>query len=163
MSEPASFHVRAAIAADAETLRDLVYKLAVYERSPGEAQATADDFARHGSGDHPLFKALLGEEGGRAVGFALYFFGFSTWTGGPVLHLEDLFVIPEARRRGVGLSLIKALAREATARGCKRFVFHVLHWNEPAIRFYESLGATMMRQWLPVRFEGAALARLADR
>jgi GNAT superfamily N-acetyltransferase len=153
--------IRAAVRDDVPTILSLVRALAVFEREPDAVVATEDDFLRHGFGDRPAFHALLAETDGEVVAFALYFFGFSTWTGSPVLYLEDLFVLPAARKRGVGLALMKALAREAKRMGCKRFVWQVLDWNAPAIRFYESLGATVLREWLTVRLDGAALERLA--
>ncbi len=153
--------VREAKAEDAATILALVRELAAYEREPGAVVATAADFVRHGFGERPLFHTFVAERGGGTAGFALYFFGFSTWTGAPVLYLEDLFVRPEHRKRGVGLALMRRLAREAVGRGCGRFVWQVLDWNEPAIRFYESLGATVLREWLTVRVDGDALRKLA--
>ena len=95
------------------------------------------------------------------AGFALYFFGFSTWTGAPVLYLEDLFVRETNRKNGIGLGLMKRLAREAQEQGCLRMVWQVLDWNEPSIRFYESLGAKVLREWQAVRMESDTIAKLA--
>jgi GNAT superfamily N-acetyltransferase len=153
--------LRAATPEDVPTILALVRDLAAYEREPEAVVATEADFVRHGFGERPFFKVLLAEADGAVAGFALYFFGFSTWTGAPVLYLEDLFVRAEQRKRGIGLSLMQALAREAKANGCRRFVWQVLDWNDPAIRFYESLGAIVLRKWLTVRMEGEALERLA--
>jgi GNAT superfamily N-acetyltransferase len=153
--------IREATAADAPTILALVQELATYEREPDAVVATEADFVRNGFGERPLFRSLLAEWDGASAGFALYFFGFSTWTGSPVLYLEDLFVRPEHRKKQIGLALMQRLAREAVGLGCKRFVWQVLDWNEPAIRFYESLGAGVLREWLTVRLEGEALERLA--
>jgi GNAT superfamily N-acetyltransferase len=160
--------IRRGVKEDAPAVLALIRELAAYEREPDAVVATADDLVRHGFGERPLFHVLVAEDEAEApdpactiVGFALYFIGFSTWTGAPVLYLEDLFVRPEHRKRGLGLSLMRSLAEEAVTRGCGRFVFQVLDWNEPAIQFYESLGATVLREWLTVRIDGEPLRRLA--
>ena len=154
--------IRPGTANDAGTILALVRELATYEREPFAVTATEADFVAHGFGERPAFRTLIAEEAGQTAGFALYFFGFSTWTGSPVLYLEDLFVRPAHRKHGAGLALMRALAREALATGCKRFVWQVLDWNVPAIQFYESLGANVLREWLTVRMDGAALERLAS-
>jgi GNAT superfamily N-acetyltransferase len=153
--------IREANRGDVPAILALVKDLARYEREPDAVTATEDDFLRHGFGERPFFRALMAEWDGATAGFALYFFGFSTWTGGPTLFLEDLFVRPEQRKKRIGISLMKRLAQEATENGCTRFVWQVLDWNEPAIRFYESLGARVLREWMTVRIDGAALAALA--
>ncbi len=153
--------VRPATPDDAATILTLVRELADYERAPDAVVATEASFRQHGFGERSMFQALMADRDGKVAGFALYFFGFSTWTGTPVLHLEDSFVRPEQRKTGVGLALMKALAREAVARGCGRFAWQVLDWNEPAIRFYESLGATLLPEWRTVRIDGPSLAGLA--
>ncbi len=136
-------------------------ELAAYERAPDAVSATEDDFLRDGFGDSKLFQAHVAEVDGAVVGFALWFVTYSTWLGRGTLYLEDLFVVPEHRRRGAGMALMRTLAREAVQRDCLRFVWQVLDWNEPAIAFYERLGANVLREWLSVRLEGAALERLA--
>jgi GNAT superfamily N-acetyltransferase len=155
--------IRAATAADAPSILALVRELAAYEREPDAVDATVQDFVRDGFGERPLFHVLLAEWAGAPVGFAFYFLAYSTWRGRPVLYLEDLFVRPEHRKRRIGLTLMQHLAAEALDRGCRRFVWQVLDWNEPSIRFYESLGASVLREWLTVRLDGEALARLAGR
>ena len=97
------------------------------------------------------------------MGFAFWFLTYSTWRGQPTLFLEDLFVIPEARGKGVGKALMQFLARTALEKGCARFMWNVLDWNQPSIDFYESLGAKVLREWLTVRLDGAALEQLAGR
>ena len=140
----------------------LVKALAAYEREPDAVVATAEDFLRDGFGERPAFHVLLAEEDGAAIGFAFYFFSYSTWRGRRRLFLEDLFVVPEKRGQGVGRALMQELAREALAAGCASFVWQVLDWNAPSIAFYEKLGAKVMREWLYVHLDGGALQRLAD-
>jgi GNAT superfamily N-acetyltransferase len=159
---PTPITLRRATRRDVPTILALVRELVAYERAPDAVVATEQHFRDHGFGQRPLFHVLFADIGADVAGFALYFFGFSTWTGAPVLYLEDLFVRPAHRGGGVGRSLMQALAREAVDRGCGRFVFQVLDWNEPAIGFYESLGATILREWLTVRLDGESLRRLAE-
>ncbi len=122
--------------------------------------ATEEDFLRDGFGTQPAFEVLIAEDGGASsspIGFAFYFFSYSTWVGRKCLYLEDLFVKPEARGQGAGVALMKALAKVAIEAECRRFVWAVLDWNEPAIGFYERLGGKVMKEWLTVRLEGEAL------
>ena len=153
--------IRAATPADVPLILSLIRALALYEREPDAAIATESDLLRDGFGLTPAFQVLIAEVDGAPVGFALYFFSYSTWRGRRCLYLEDLFVQPEARGRGAGLALMRALAREAVASDCARFCWQVLDWNEPSIVFYEKLGAKVTREWLAVRIEGDALAALA--
>jgi GNAT superfamily N-acetyltransferase len=154
--------LRAATRGDVPVILAMVRELAAYEREPDAVVASENDLVRDGFGEGPpRFHVLLAEEGGAAAGFALYFFAYSTWRGRPVLYLEDLFVRPEHRHRGIGLALMRRLARVAVEMGCPRFVWEVLDWNEPALRFYAGIGAEVLRPWLNVRLEGEALARLA--
>jgi GNAT superfamily N-acetyltransferase len=155
--------IRAARPEDVSTIVALVKALAEYEREPAAAMATAEDFLRDGFGPAPAFHTLIAEEDGHAIGFALYFFSYSTWRGRRCLYLEDLFVRPEARGRGAGIALMRSLARVAVLEGCARFVWQVLDWNQPSIDFYERLGAKVAREWLSVRLEGDALVALAER
>ena len=140
----------------------LVRALAEYERAPDAVVATEADFLRHGFGPAPRFSVLLAEQDGEVAGFALWFFTFSTWLGRPGLYLEDLFVQPELRGRGIGKALMLELARTAVREGCGRFEWQVLDWNEPSIRFYRALGAKVMREWFTCRLEGDALRALGD-
>ncbi|MCC6750948.1 MAG: GNAT family N-acetyltransferase [Deltaproteobacteria bacterium] len=156
-----SLSIRPATVRDAALLVELVRQLAVYEKAPDAVRATPEDFARYGFGTPSFFEALIAEWSGQPVGFALYFFTFSTWTGKPSLYLEDLFVQPEARGRGIGKSLFLRVASEAVARGCERYQWQVLDWNSPAISFYEAMGALPTREWVPYRVEGEALRALA--
>jgi GNAT superfamily N-acetyltransferase len=153
--------IRAATAADVDEILALIRELAEYERAPGDVSATPADLLRDGFGDHPRFHVLLACEGEKVAGFAFYFFTYSTWRAQPTLYLEDLFVRPAYRRLGLGLELMRRLAEEAVKTGCGRFQWQVLDWNEPAVRFYETLGAKVLREWWTVRVEGDAIARLA--
>lgn len=157
-----SVTIRRATPADAPTILALIRELAAYEREPDAVVATEADLIRDGFGPSPSFHVLLAELRGETIGFALWFFTFSTWRGRRCLYLEDLFVRPEHRGRGAGLALMRALARVAIDEGCARFCWQVLDWNEPAIAFYEKLGAKVQREWLSVRLEGEPLAALAS-
>ncbi len=155
-------HVRPAVPADAPLILALIRELAAYEREPDAVVATEADILRDGFGERPRFQVLIAEHGGEAAGFAFYFFTYSTWRGRPCLYLEDLFVRPSFRRNGLGLALLRALAAIAVRERCDRFVWQVLDWNAPAIAFYESLGARPLREWVTMRVEGEAIARLAE-
>jgi GNAT superfamily N-acetyltransferase len=143
------------------TIFALIRGLAEYERLAHAMEATADRIRRHGFGDRRYFETLICRRGRRAVGFALYFFTYSTFMGRPTLYIEDLFVLPEERGRGAGKTLLAALARLAVRRGCGRMEWAVLDWNTPAIRFYQRLGAGLRREWILARLAGAPLRRLA--
>jgi GNAT superfamily N-acetyltransferase len=153
--------IRPATADDVDEVLALIRELAEYERAPGDVTATRDDLLRDGFGERPRFRVLLACEGEKVAGFAFYFFAYSTWRAQPTLYLEDLFVRPAYRRRGWGLRLMRRLAAEAVETGCGRFQWQVLDWNETAVRFYESLGAKVLREWWTVRVEGDAIAALA--
>jgi GNAT superfamily N-acetyltransferase len=155
--------IRKATRADVPAILALVKELAAYEREPDAVIATEADFLRDGFGESPAFHVLVAAEEAEVIGFAFYFFSYSTWVGRKCLYLEDLFVQPAHRGRGAGIALMKALAAEAVAQECRRFVWQVLDWNEPAIAFYERLGARVLREWLTVRIEGEALDALATR
>ena len=157
------FLIRAAAPADVPELLRLIHELAVYEKLEHLAVGTPAQLHEALFGKRPVCEALVAEVEGRAVGFALYFATFSTFLCKPGLYLEDLFVEPELRGRGIGQALLTRLAELAAERGCGRFEWSVLDWNEPSIRFYEGLGATLLREWLLARLTGPELARLAAR
>jgi len=146
---------------EAEILR-MIVALATFEREPDAVKATEESLRALMFGDDPKVFAHIAEADGRAVGLALWFLNFSTWTGRHGLYLEDLFVDPEARRMGVARTLFAALAQEAARRGCARIDWAVLDWNKPAMDFYRALGAARSSGWQPWRLDGAALDRLAD-
>jgi GNAT superfamily N-acetyltransferase len=147
---------------DAPLIRQFIVWLAEYEREPDAVRATVEDILRDGFGKAPYFRVVIAEWDKEPAGFAFYFFSYSTWLGRPSLYLEDLFVRPVHRGKGIGAALLRHLARIAVDRGCGRFVWQVLDWNEPSIRFYESLGAKVVKEWLTMRVDGEALRTLAE-
>ena len=159
---PPSFVIRPAISTDVPTILQLIRDLADYERAPDEVRATAPELHEVLFGDKPAAEVLLAFEGDEAVGFAVYFFNFSTWLGKPGLYLEDLFVKPATRGKGYGRALLQRLARIAGERGCGRMEWAVLDWNEPAIGFYKKLGAKPMDEWTVFRLTQDGIAELAS-
>ena len=155
--------IRRATPRDAALVLKMIRGLAEYERLAHQMEATVGQIRRHGFGRRRYFEALICRRGRTAIGFALYFFTFSTFVGRPTLYLEDLFVIPEERGRGAGKALLSALARIAVRRGCGRLEWAVLDWNEKAFRFYRRLGAKPAKQWVLTRLSGKPLRRLAAR
>jgi GNAT superfamily N-acetyltransferase len=154
--------IRAATAADVPVILQLVHELAVYEREPDAVEATEDMLREALFGEAPAASChvALDADGG-VVGFALWYVTFSTWKGRPGLWLEDLFVRPEARGRGLGKALLQELAAVCVKRGYPRFEWWVLDWNEPSIGFYRSLGAVPQDEWTVFRVDGEALVRLS--
>ena len=153
--------IRPATPTDVPTILALVRELAAFEREPDAVEATEPMLAQALFGEPPAAEAVVAEEDGATVGFALFFHNFSTWTGRRGLYLEDLYVTPPARGRGVGKMLLRHLAALAVERGCARFEWSVLDWNADAIAFYRSVGAVGMDEWTVQRLSGEALARLA--
>jgi GNAT superfamily N-acetyltransferase len=153
--------IRYAVPGDEATILRLIRDLATYEREPDAVQATEESIRDELFGDGPQVFAFLAEQEGRAVGFALWFLTFSTWTGRPSLYLEDLFVDEAARGQGVARALFRRLAKEAKARGCARIDWAVLDWNVEAMAFYEKLGGRRQTGWQPWRLHGPALDVLA--
>ncbi len=158
-----SFVIRPAGPDDAETLVNLVRELAEYEKLEHHALATAAAFREHLFGPRPFAEALIAEDHGESAGFALFFHNFSTFRGQPGLYLEDLFVRPAHRGRGIGKALLARLAAFAIERGCGRLEWAVLNWNAPSIAFYQSLGARPMDEWTTYRLDEDALDQLARR
>ena len=153
--------IRPAEPRDCALLVDLIRELAVYEKLEHEAIATPADLLRDGFGPTPRFEAAVAEWDGAPAGFALWFYNYSTFAGRHGLYLEDLFVRPALRGKGIGKALLVHLARLAHVQGCARYQWQVLDWNTPSIRFYEALGARKLPEWLTMRVEGPALATLA--
>lgn len=160
MTNP-SLSIRAAGRDDATLIIELIKGLADYERAPNAVVATPADIIRDGFSGEPRFHCIIAEWKGLPAGFAFYFFHYSTWLGRPGLYLEDLFVRPELRGKGIGKALLTELARIAIRENCYGMRWQVLDWNQTAIDFYEKLGAQVMREWLDVRIGGEALERLA--
>jgi GNAT superfamily N-acetyltransferase len=154
--------IRPATVDDIPAITQLVRALARYERLESECTTTEDDLRTHLFGPRPYAEVFLAEENGRVIGFASFFHNFSTFLGRPGLYLEDLYVLPQERGRGWGKALFVAVARVALERGCGRFEWQVLHWNEPAIIFYQALGADLIEQWRVFRITGVRLRDLAE-
>lgn len=153
--------LRPATEADLDAIIALIRGLAEYEREPDAVTLDREELRRHLFGPRPYAEVILAEDDSLTIGFALFFHNFSTWMGKPGIWLEDLFVMPEYRGRGHGKALLVELARIAVERGCGRFEWSVLDWNEPSIAFYKSLGAAPMDEWTNYRLTGVALERLA--
>ena len=159
------YAIRPAIRTDVAELLRLIRELAIYEKLEHMAEGTEPMLAEALFGARPAAEAMVAERGGRAVGFALFFTTFSTFLCKPGLYLEDLFVEPAHRGHGIGKALLARLAALARERGCGRLEWRVLDWNEPSIRFYESLGASLLKEWILVRMtrpEFEALAKKAN-
>jgi GNAT superfamily N-acetyltransferase len=157
----APFAIRAAEPRDLEAIVRLITGLAEFERLTHLLVVTPETLRPHLFGERPVAEALVVEKEERLVAFALFFTNFSTFLGRPGLYLEDLFVEPEQRGAGIGEALLTRLAQLAVSRGCGRFEWSVLDWNENAIRFYERMGATVMPDWRICRVAGPALAAFA--
>lgn len=155
-----SVAIRPARPEDTAVIFDLIRGLAEYERLADKVEATENDIAGALFADSPRVFCDLAETDGEAAGFALWFYTFSTFVGRHGLFLEDLFVRPEHRGRGIGKALIRHLARRCVEEGLGRFEWSVLDWNEPAIQFYRAQGAQLLDAWTMCRVEGAALQRL---
>ena len=147
--------------ADVSLILQFIRDLAEYEKEPQSAVATAEDLQRDGFSTNPKFGVLIADWNGEAAGFAFFFYHYSTWRGRPTLFLEDLFVRPRFRKLGIGRALLVYLAKLAVEENCGRFEWQVLDWNTPAIEFYKSLGAVVMKEWLTMRVADEALSKLA--
>jgi ribosomal protein S18 acetylase RimI-like enzyme len=154
--------LRAATPADIAVLVGLIRELAAYEREPDAVEVDESQLADALFTESPVVFATVADDGGLVLGMAIHFLNFSTWTGRIGIYLEDLYVRPEHRGRGVGRALLANLARTACARGYARVDWSVLDWNHSAIRFYESLGAVPMDEWTGYRLSGEALAALGS-
>jgi GNAT superfamily N-acetyltransferase len=159
MSEPIT--IRPAARNDTPLVLEFIRELARYERLEHEVSASEAELSAALFGDRRYAEVIFAESGGTPVGFALFFHNFSTFKGRPGIYLEDLFVRPEARGRGIGKALLAHLARTAIERRCSRLEWSVLDWNEPSIRFYRNLGAVGMDEWRIFRLTGRALEQLA--
>ena len=158
---PPSLKIEAATPADADLIVALIRELADYERLLDQVAVSSADIQRDLFGPRPYAEAVVARVDGEPVGFALWFHNYSTFAGKPGLYLEDLFVRPAFRGRGYGEALLRYLAQVALDRGCARFEWAVLDWNEPALAFYRKLGAVPMDDWTVHRVSGDALAALA--
>ena len=154
-------NIRDAVVTDAALILHFVRELAIYEKAEHEVLADEDSIRQTVFGNDSRVHALICELDGEAIGFAVYFYNFSTWLGKLGLFLEDLYVSPEHRGVGAGKALLQHLARIAVTNDCGRFEWNVLDWNEPSIKFYDSLGAQPQSEWIGYRLTGQALHDLA--
>ena len=154
--------IRKATAGDTALILSFIQALAEFERAPNEVKATEADLLRDGFGPNPFYFCLIAEHDGRPAGFAFYFFNYSTWVGRPGIYVEDLFVLPEFRGRGIGKAMLQQVAAIAVEAGCQRLQLQVLDWNTPAIEFYRAVGGEFMDEWRTVRVNGEALGRGAS-
>lgn len=156
--------IRTPTETDLPVILSLIRALAAYEKAPPGSVPVTEELLRESMfGASPAVEGLLACLGEEPAGYALFFHNFSSWRGRRGLYLEDLFVIPERRGRGIGKALLRAVARIAVDRGCARMEWLVLDWNRPAIQFYESLGAVPLDEWTTFRLQGPPLRKLADR
>ena len=156
-----SITIRAALPSDVPVILRFIQGLAEYEKLSHACVATEAALSATLFGAHPYAEVLLGFWSGAPAGFALFFHNYSTFLAKPGIYLEDLFVEPSVRGKGLGKALLSQLARVAVDRGCGRLEWSVLDWNEPSIQFYKSLGAVAMDEWTGYRVTGEALAALA--
>jgi GNAT superfamily N-acetyltransferase len=154
--------LRPAELADVPVLFRLILALAEYEKLSHAVTGNADALKEHLFGSRPYAEAIVAEYAGQTVGFALFFSNYSTFMTQPGIYLEDLFVLPEYRRQGIGKAILSYLAQLAVERGYGRLEWSVLDWNEPAIKFYRRMGAAVLPDWRICRVTGEALSQLAD-
>jgi GNAT superfamily N-acetyltransferase len=153
--------IREAKISDVPAIYQLIIDLAVYEKEPDAVIASPDDIKENLFGANPVAFCHVAEVDGKVVGIAIWFLNYSTWLGKAGLYLEDLFVNPEYRGKGLGLELMKTLAKLCVDRGYERFQWWVLDWNEPSINFYKAIGAEAMDEWTVYRLSGNALRSFA--
>jgi GNAT superfamily N-acetyltransferase len=146
---------------DAPRFLELIDGLADYERLPRPDAAARERLVADALSNPPRFRTLLAEVGGEVLGYAIYFFTYSSFLARPTLYLEDIFVVPQRRGKGAGMALLRACAREAVANDCARMDWQVLSWNTPSIDFYKRLGARQLADWLPFRLDDNALRALS--
>lgn len=156
-----SLHIRPATPDDAELILRFITELAIYEKAEHEVKTDAAGIRDSLFAERATAHGLICEHQGRPIGYAVYFFNYSTWLGKHGLYLEDLYVSPEARGLGAGKALLRHLAQLAVARDCGRFEWSVLDWNTPAIDFYQSFGARPQSEWTTYRLTGQALLDFA--
>ncbi|MCB4436010.1 GNAT family N-acetyltransferase [Alteromonas sp. McT4-15] len=154
--------IRKATSDDVAQIRQFILELAIYEKAEHEVEATEADLHTTLFGEGATAHCVICESSGQAIGFAVYFFNYSTWQGRNGLYLEDLYVSPSSRGQGAGKALLKHLAKIAVDNNCGRFEWSVLDWNKPAIDFYDSLGAKPKSEWLGYRMDGQTLIDFAN-
>jgi GNAT superfamily N-acetyltransferase len=157
-----TYKIRAAQPTDADSIFSLIQALAEYEKLTHLVTGTVDELTTHLFGERPIIEALVAETPTGIIGFALFFHNYSTFLTKPGIYLEDIFVLPEYRSQGMGKALLTHLAQIAVDRNCGRLEWTVLDWNEPAIGFYQRMGATVLPDWRICRVTGDALDNLAN-
>lgn len=157
-----SISIRKAVPADAATIHGFIVELAIYEKAEHEVKASIAEIETSIFSAESPAKALICELNGEAIGFAVYFYNYSTWQGRKGLYLEDLYVSPKHRGLGAGKFLLRHLAQIAVEEGCGRFEWSVLDWNQPAIDFYDSVGAKAQAEWVKYRLAGDDLLNFAN-
>lgn len=155
-------HIRPASADDAGLILQFIRELAIYEKAESSVQTDEAGIRASLFGADAKAQALICERDAQAIGYAVYFYNYSTWLGRNGIYLEDLYVSPEHRGSGAGKALLQHIAKLAVAQGCGRFEWSVLDWNAPAIDFYKAAGATAQDEWTVYRLQGEALRRFAE-
>ncbi|MGP2658062.1 GNAT family N-acetyltransferase [Malaciobacter sp. WC5094] len=156
-----SIIIRDAVSSDAQTILDFIIELAVYEKAEHEVKTNVEQTRESIFGDNSTVKALICEEDGVAIGYAVYFYNYSTWLGKNGIYLEDLYITASKRGNGAGKKMLKHLAKKALDENCGRFEWSCLDWNTPSREFYESLGAKSQDEWIGYRLEGETLESFA--
>lgn len=154
--------IREAIPEDSQTILNFIIELAIYEKAEHEVKTTIEETRKAIFAPNSTVKALICEENGFAIGFAVYFYNYSTWLGKKGIYLEDLYVSESKRKRGAGKALLKYLAQKAIEENCGRFEWSCLDWNTPSREFYESFGAVAKTEWIGYRLEGESLEKFAN-
>jgi GNAT superfamily N-acetyltransferase len=154
--------IRNATSQDSQTIFDFIMELAIYEKLPNEVKTNVEEIKESIFCKNSTVKALICEEDGKPIGYAVYFYNYSTWLGKNGIYLEDLYVSESKRGLGAGKAMLKHLARKALEQNCARFEWSCLDWNTPSRDFYESLGAVAQSKWLGYRLEGESLKNFAN-
>ncbi|WP_428025811.1 N-acetyltransferase family protein [Arcobacter sp.] len=157
-----SINIRDAVASDTQTILDFIIELAVYEKAEDEVKTNVEETREAIFGENSTVKALICEEDGIAIGYAVYFYNYSTWLGKNGIYLEDLYVSQNKRGNGAGKAMLKHLAQKALDENCGRFEWSCLHWNTPTREFYEKIGAVAQSEWVGYRLEGELLTNFAS-
>lgn len=154
--------VRKAVSQDSSSILSFIRELAEFERAPGAVSVTEEDLRRDGFTANPKFQVIVAEWNGEPAGMAFFFYNYSTWKGRPGIYLEDLFVRPQFRRKGIGKALLVYLARIALAENCHGLQWEVLDWNASAIYFYKLLGGEFREHWRTMQITGKEIQHLAE-
>jgi len=157
-----AIEVRDAVASDSQVIFDFIIELAIYEKEPDAVKTTVEETREKIFGKDSTVKALICEENGKAIGHAIYFYNYSTWLGKNGIYLEDLYVTESKRNQGAGKAMLKHLAQKAVKEGCGRFEWSCLDWNTPSRKFYESIGAISLDEWVGYRLQGDSLISFAN-